>query len=156
MVGASLYILIRSTRNRIAVRLRRLREPRYAVGVVFGAAYLYFVVFGRRAAGGRGRRNRPLPAGPAALVGQFGSSLAGAAVLVMAALAWIFPGSSSLLSFTEAETDLLFPAPVSRRQLLIHRIVRSQFGLLFAAIVPAFFFNTPGTTSVAAMFVRAI
>ena len=67
----------------------------------------------------------------------------------MAGLAWIFPGTSSLLHFTEAETDFLFPAPVSRRQLLIHRMIRSQFGLLFAAMVPAFLFTTPGTTSIA-------
>src|SRR6266403_2102113 len=37
MVGASLYILFRSTRNRIAVRLRRLREPRYIFGAMVPA-----------------------------------------------------------------------------------------------------------------------
>src|SRR5438045_376059 len=131
MVGASLYILVRSTRNRIMVRLRRLREPRYALGAVFGAAYLYFVAFGPgRRAGRRGGRGRPTPPGPAALIASYGASFGGAAVLLMAALAWIFPGKSSLLAFTDAETDFLFPAPVSRRQLLIHRVIRSQFGLL--------------------------
>src|SRR5437870_5710679 len=156
MVIASLYILVRSTRNRIAVRLRRLREPRYAVGAVIGAAYLYFAVLGPRRAAGRRGRSRPIPAEPARLLGQFGASLGGAAVLLMAALAWVFPGTSSLLSFTEAETDFLFPAPVSRRQLLIHRVIRSQFGLLFAAMVPTVLFTTPGTTSIAAMVLRAI
>ncbi len=155
MVVASLYILVRSTRNRIAVRLRRLREPRYAVGAVLGAAYLYFaLVRPRRSA--RRRGDRPIPGEAAALVGRFGASLGGAAVLLMAALAWISPGASSLLNFTEAETDFLLPAPVSRRQLLIHRIIRSQFGLLFAAMVPAFLFTTPGTTSISAMALRAI
>jgi ABC-2 type transport system permease protein len=156
MVGASLYILVRSTRNRIAVRLRRLREPRYLFGAVIGAAYVYFAIFRpRRMVGGRGRREA-IPDGPAALLGRFGLPLGGAAVLLMAGLAWIFPGTSSLLSFTEAETAFLFPAPVSRRQLLIHRMIRSQFGLLFAALVPAFLFSPPGTTSIAAMFLRAI
>ena len=156
MVGASLYILVRSTRNRIAVRLRRLREPRYLFGAVIGAAYLYFAVYRPRRAVGR-RRGRAVPIPERmALLGQYGPSLAGAAVLLMAGLAWIFPGTSRLLSFTEAETDCLFPAPVSRRQLLIHRVIRSQFGLLFAAMVPAFLFNNPGTLSVAAMFLRAI
>lgn len=156
MVSVSLYILVRSSRNRIAVRLRRLREPRYALGAAIGAAYLYFVAFGPRRAGvRRGGRSRPVPAGPAALLGRFGASLGGAAILLMAALAWIFPGASSLLSFTEAETDFLFPAPVSRRQLLIHRVIRSQFGLLFAAIVPTVLFATPGTTSFSGMMLRA-
>jgi ABC-2 type transport system permease protein len=157
MVGASLYILVRSTRNRIAMRLRRLREPRYLFGAVIGAAYLYFAVFRPRGAVGRRGRRGPIPDdGPAALFGRFGLPLGGAAVLLMAGLAWIFPGTSSLLSFTEAETDFLFPAPVSRRQLVIHRVIRSQFGLLFAAMVPAFLFSTPGSASIAGMFLRAI
>ena len=157
MVGASLYILVRSTRNRIAVRLRRLREPRYLFGAVIGAAYLYFAVFRpRRAVGRRVGPRASIPPRDGMLLGRFGASLGGAAVLLMAGLAWIFPGTSSLLSFTEAETDFLFPAPVSRRQLLIHRVIRSQFGLLFAAMVPAFLFSSPGTVSIAAMFLRAI
>src|SRR5712691_7883332 len=157
MVIASLYILVRSTRNRIAVRLRRLREPRYLFGAVIGAAYLYFaVVRPRRAGARRGGRGPAVPARAAALLNRFGASFGGAAVLLMAGLAWIFPATSSLLNFTEAETDFLLPAPVSRRQLLIHRIIRSQFGLLFAAMVPTVLFTTPGTTSIAAMVLRAI
>jgi hypothetical protein len=61
-----------------------------------------------------------------------------AALMLMAAVAWILPATSNLFAFTEAETDLLFPAPVSRRQMLVHRLVRSQLGLLFAAMMPAF------------------
>src|SRR6185503_12929415 len=150
MVLASFYILVHSTRNRIVVRLRRLREPRYLFGAVIGAAYLYFAFFRpRRIARRRGRG--AIPGEEAAALGRFGASLGGAAVLLMAGVAWIFPGTSNLLHFTEAETDFLLPAPVSRRQLLIHRMIRSQFGLLFAALVPAFLFATPGTTSIFAM-----
>src|SRR4051812_45371459 len=32
------------------------------------------------------------------------------------------------------------PAPVSRRQLLIHRMLRSQIGLLFASVLPVIWF----------------
>jgi len=157
MLTASLYILVRSTRNRIAVRLRRLREPRYLFGAIIGVAYIYFAVYRpRRFVGRRQGRGATIPAAAAALLSRFGAPLGGAAILLVAGLAWLFPGSSSLLTFTEAETDLLFPAPLSRRQLLIHRMIRSQLGLLFAAIVPAFLFNAPGTTSVAAMCRRAI
>ncbi len=68
MVIASLYILVRSTRNRIVVRLRRLREPRYLFGAVIGVAYLYFAIFGpRRAASRRGRRSAIPPAATALL-----------------------------------------------------------------------------------------
>ena len=155
MVIASLYILVRSTRNRIVVRLRRLREPRYLFGAVIGVAYLYFAIFGpRRAASRRGRRSA-IPPAATALLSQFGASFGGVAVLLMAGLAWLFPASSSLLHFTEAETDFLHTAPLSRRQLLMHRVIRSQFGLLFAAVIPAFVF-TSGTTSTGGMIRRAV
>ena len=120
MVAASFYILVRSTRNRIVVRLRRLREPRYLFGAVIGAAYLYFAVYRpRRIVGRRGRRGA-IP--DEASLGRFGASLGGAAVLLMAGLAWIFPGTSSLLRFTESRNRLPVSRAVSRRQLLIHRM----------------------------------
>jgi hypothetical protein len=47
MFGASVYIIICSARNRLRVRLRRLREPRYLIGAIVGAAYSYFSFFAR-------------------------------------------------------------------------------------------------------------
>jgi hypothetical protein len=150
MVGASLYIIGCSTRNLLRVRLRRLREPRYLLGSIAGAAYLYFVAISRmrgsraRAAAGRGR---PTVA-PAAALSSFQAiapGLAGIALFALAAAAWLFPGRSGLLEFTQAEMALLFPAPLSPRQLLLHRLLRSQLGALFAALVMAIAF--PSTSS---------
>ncbi len=45
MLSASLYIIVCSAKNRLLVRLRRLREPRYLIGAIAGAAYFYFAVF---------------------------------------------------------------------------------------------------------------
>ena len=64
-------------------------------------------------------------------------SVAGISALAMALLVWLLPMRSGLLEFSQAEIAFLFPAPVSRRQLLLHRIVRSQVGSLFVAIVMA-------------------
>jgi hypothetical protein len=64
-----------------------------------------------------------------------GPALAGMATLGLTALSWILPGSSGLLTFSDAEIQFLFPAPVRRRQLLIHRMLRSQLGLLFGSLV---------------------
>src|SRR5262245_31888500 len=140
MLNASLYIVACSFKNRVRVRVRRLREPRYLLGGIVGAAYLYFSFFTR----GRGARMsaarraaRGAPAVPPALV-EFvaaGPTLAGLALLAMTALIWIVPGRSALLDFSDAEVQFLFPAPIARRQLLIHRMLRSQIGLLFAALV---------------------
>jgi ABC-2 type transport system permease protein len=139
MLSASLYITVCTTRNRLRVRLRRLREPRYLLGAIVGTAYLYFSVLGPR----RGRRpGRPgNNSGPAiALLSAWqvaGVSLAGLGAFVMALLAWLLPTRSGLLEFSPAEIAFLFSAPVSRRQLLVHRIVRSQISSLFLAAVMA-------------------
>src|SRR5919197_5240265 len=109
MIAASLYIVVCSARNRLRLRLRRLREPRYLLGAIAGVAYFYFAVFARmRAAPVRRRRvNAVAAAGLGGALQAGGIGLAAMAVLLLAALAWMFPGSSRLLDFTAAETDFL-------------------------------------------------
>jgi ABC-2 type transport system permease protein len=142
VITASLYIVICTARNRLRLRLRRLREPRYLFGAIAAGAYFYFTVFARlrgsRMARARRQNATPLMAGAtaAALQGS-GPGLAAIVMFALAALAWVFPASSGLLDFTPAETDLLMPAPITRRQLLLHRMIRSQIGLFFASVMPA-------------------
>ena len=142
MLATSLYIIVCTARNRVRMRLRRLREPRYLVGALVGGAYLYFTFFARMRAQRAGvRRRRDVPAGaPAAFLAALrgaGPSLVGVALLAVAAVAWILPFDSGLLDFSAAEVQFLFPAPVTRRALLIHRMLRSQLGLLFGGVVMA-------------------
>ena len=144
MLGASLYIVVCSTRNRVLVRLRRLREPRYLMGAAFAVLYFYFVLVApRRGAGRRGGSDRGIPSSLA--LDRYALPFGGAAMCLLAALAWVLPSKSTLFRFTEAETAFLFPAPVSRRALLIYRLMRSQLGLLFAAMLPAFLMPAPDT-----------
>src|SRR5450759_1455222 len=139
MLGASFYILVCSARNRLRVRLRRLREPRYLIGAIVGAAYLYFTFFARMrtsSASAARRRSRGASTPPIfTALAAAGPALAGPVLLVITASSWMMPFGSGLLDFSEAEIQFLFPAPVSRRQLLVHRMVRSQLGLLFASVV---------------------
>jgi ABC-2 type transport system permease protein len=120
-----------------------LREPRYLLGAIAAIAYLYFTVFvrirGGRATASRRRRSTSASADLMAALPASGAAFAALSLLALAAMAWVFPGQSGLLQFSPAETDLLVPAPVTRRQLLLHRMIRSQIGLLFAAVVPALF-----------------
>ncbi len=137
MLRASLYIAVCSARNRIRVRLRRLREPRYVIGALAGLAYLYFaIVAPRQRATMRVGRTRP---GAPPVFQAAAAPVIGLGVFVLAIASWFLPSKSGLLDFSQAETAFLFPAPVSRRQLLVHRIVRSQVGSLFASIVIALF-----------------
>src|SRR5438034_1807139 len=121
MFAASFYITICSFRNRVRVRLRRLREPRYLLGAIVGVAYLYFSFFARgrgsrASAARRVARGAPaVPAGLAAFV-TAGPTLAGLALLAVTAMIWILPGRSALLDFSDAEVQFLFPAPITRRQ----------------------------------------
>jgi len=137
MLSASLYIITCSTRNRLRIRLRRLREPRYLIGAIVGAAYLYFSVFARmRSRGGLVRRSGGLP--PAPMLGALRAGAPGAvglALLALTAISWILPFDSGLLDFSQAEVQFLFPAPVSRRSLLLHRMMRSQIGILFGSVI---------------------
>src|SRR2546427_1807257 len=132
MISASLYIIVCSAKNRIRRRLQRLREPRYLVGAIVGVAYMYFSFFARmrgaRAsiASGRRRSGRP-PELPAFFV-QAGGSLVALGLFALAALSWLGPFNSSMLEFSDAGTDFLFTAPVSRRALLVHRLMRAQLG----------------------------
>ncbi|MBI1808252.1 MAG: hypothetical protein HYR75_00015, partial [Gemmatimonadetes bacterium] len=118
MFTASIYIIACSLRNRLRVRLRRLREPRYLLGAIAGIAYFYFTVFNRFARTGNARITREgrqvPPVGPQGVL-QAGGPIMGLALLVLAALAWLLPATSTLLEFTEPEVQFLFPAPVSRR-----------------------------------------
>ena len=130
-------------RNRIVRRLRRLREPRYLVGAVVGGTYFYFVVVARML-GSRARTTRlgrasPPPEEIVLLPALYasGPALGGIALFAVMALCWILPLDASMLDFSDAEVQFLFPAPLTRRQLLIHRLMRSQTGLLFASLVPA-------------------
>ncbi len=142
MLVASLYLLLCSTRNRIRVRLRRLREPRYLVGALVGAAYLYFSFFARvrgTHAARRAGRSRGQEAAAALLLAYQPTvlGLGGLALLVSALLSWLFPFGSSLLEFSQAEIAFLLPAPVSPRQLMTHRLIRSQVRLLFGGAIAA-------------------
>jgi len=139
VLSASLYIIVCSARNRIRVRLRRLREPRYLIGAIVGAAYIYFSFFARfrvsnTSAARRRARSAPLPDSMTPLLAS-APAFGGLFLMIIAAGAWLFPVDSGLLDFSDAELQFLFPAPVSRRQLLIHRLLRSQLGMLFGAVI---------------------
>jgi len=147
MIGASAYIAWCSAKNRVRVRLRRLREPRYLIGAIVGVAYFYLTIFAR----GRrpGVRVNGRGGGPPALPAQFAlgaAAIGGLGALALSLLMWLGTAKSGLLDFSEAEREMLFSAPVSRRQLLVHRIIRSQFGSLFASVLIALF-ATPVTGS---------
>src|SRR5207247_8926470 len=107
MFAASVYITVCTIKNRIRVRRRRLREPKYFIGAIVGAAYFYFTIFARMWGRGattsrRGARTAATTL-PIAAISAAAPALVGMALLVMMAAAWVFPADSGLLEFTDSE-----------------------------------------------------
>jgi len=154
VLSASLYITSCSAKNRLRARLRRLREPRYLIGAIAGIAYFYFAIFAPRGRRAAARPGRNAPDFGAAFQ-MTGTSLGGLFVMLAAALPWVLPSKSKLLQFSDAEKDFLFAAPVTRRALLAHRILRSQIGSLIASLFIGLFaapLSGPGRLRLAAGF----
>ncbi|HMA29474.1 MAG TPA: putative ABC exporter domain-containing protein [Thermoanaerobaculia bacterium] len=125
----ALFAARRVLRNSLRKRLGRLREPRYLIGFLVGAAY-FAMVFLRPSRAGRPKAP-PFP-------GHLDEILlvAGAAGLAAAALlAWLFRKGEPSLGLSEAEIQFLFPAPVSRRALLHYALLKAQIPVLVSAFI---------------------
>jgi ABC-2 type transport system permease protein len=139
LLPAVRLLLVRGLVNRVRAQLRRIRQPRYLVATVLGL--LYWGWYLGHVLGGVGTGRRGLPAAwlPSVELGLAGLALA------LTALTWIFGGDRGALTFTEAEIQFLFPAPLSRRQLIHYKLLRSlALGLLGSAFTTLVFGRTLG------------
>ncbi|MGH9419184.1 MAG: putative ABC exporter domain-containing protein, partial [Thermoanaerobaculia bacterium] len=111
--------------------MRRLREPRYLIGAIAGAAYFWFLIFRRASGAGNGKLLvlKTMSINP--VIAGFASVVA----LVIMILAWALPGDSGGIEFSDAEIAFLFPAPLHRRDLILYKIFRAQPQALFSALV---------------------
>lgn len=129
MIHAFVFLISRSFINRTKARLKRLKQPKYLVGALFGLLYLYGYFFRFLFGGGRARATTfaldPL------LLETLGLSI----LFLLVAGAWIFPHARSALVFSEAEVAFLFPAPISRRTLIHFKLLRSQMAILFTTLL---------------------
>jgi hypothetical protein len=127
-LGAFAWLIARSARNRARAQLRRLREPRYALGFALAAGYLWLVYL-------RPRRSVIDAAGLPPLVNE-GIVLAFSLLLfVLAAWWWIVGAPRTALAFTPAEVQLLFPAPLVRRELILYKLMRAHAGMLVMSLI---------------------
>ncbi len=129
MNSALAYLLFDTTRNRFLSMVRRLRSPRYAMGMMLGLGY-YWLVFARH--GGRAAPRADGFAAAAAPGIQLAASLL---VFVIIAGIWIFGGDRSALAFSEAEVAMLLPAPVPRRTLIAYKLARAQVLILINVVI---------------------
>jgi ABC-2 type transport system permease protein len=130
VIGTFVTVALLTFKNRFLQRLRKLREPRYLIGAVAGAAYFWFFFF-RRAHNSNPALAKIRDLSFNAVIVDFASVV----VLLMMIAAWALPRDSGSLDFSEAEIAFLFPAPLRRRDLLLYKILRAQPQALFSAVM---------------------
>jgi len=133
VIGTFLTVAFLTLKNRTLQRLRRLREPRYLIGAIAGAAYFWFFIF-RRATAAHSS-NPKLIIMKTMSVSPVVADLCSVILLLLMITAWALPADSGGLDFTETEIAFLFPAPLRRRDVLLYKIVRAQPQALFSALV---------------------
>jgi hypothetical protein len=137
MAATFLYLTFWSIRNRVRLRLRGLRQPRYVVGSIVGVLYFYLMVF--RRLGSPGPTAGPVVGDVLARAGGTIEFLGTMFLLIAVVSAWILPGLAKPIEFTRPEVQFLFTAPLSRRQLLHYKLLRTQLGAIFSSIVATIF-----------------
>ena len=135
VLGALLYLTGASLGNRVRTQLRRLRQPRALLALAAGVAYVWWFLL------------RPAHEGGAAAVldGAWPPRLAALALTALAAKWWLAGADERALTFTPAESSLLFPAPVSRRGLVHWKLWRAQLVILLNTVLWTVLLRGEGT-----------
>jgi hypothetical protein len=131
------FLLAASARNRLRAAFRRFRSPRHAVAMVLGGAWVAFILFQQlfvaRTVGHVAGGWAP---GRVAWFVELGML---AVVLLAVALTWLWKRGDAL-PFTDSEIQLLFPAPLTRRQLVNYKVVGNAIaGLVLVVSVVILF-----------------
>jgi ABC-2 type transport system permease protein len=125
------YLAVRTAVNRAAIRLRRLRRPRYLLFALVGATWFWFVA-ARHWVTAMGNLSRSRGAAVPVDLVEVSAALA---LMLAGCVAWLLPAPSCPLPFTSAEIHHLFTAPVTRLRLLRWKLAASVPGTLLGALL---------------------
>jgi len=120
------YLTWHTLWNRTYTRIRRAKNPRYALSAIIGAVYFWFFLV----------RNPSQM--PRELGSTFANSLSVLATLGLVAFMstwWLFGGDKTTLAFSLPETAFLFPAPLTRRAVIGYKLFRAQLAILINAVI---------------------
>ncbi len=125
MSRGALWFLTRARfRNWWRAFRRRASGPRYLIVYLLGAGYIWLVFVG------------PIHVAQASARTSSHALDVMAAIFTLTALRWwITEKDRGPLAFTPAELTFLFPAPITRRQLLLFKLARVQFLLFLSALL---------------------
>ncbi len=134
VLRALLYLRLTSLANVLRNQVRRLRQPKYLIGALAAAGYFWLFFFRRRGPSGSGQFFNAMFGD-----GETTELVAAGVLALFLFFTWLTQGDQPGLAFTEAEVAFLFPAPLSRRQLihykLINGLILSLFGSVFFVFI---------------------
>ncbi|MEZ4457134.1 MAG: putative ABC exporter domain-containing protein [Gemmatimonadales bacterium] len=112
MTPALGYLLLRTTRNRFARQLARVKQPRYLIGVLVGIAYFSFI-FSQGPGSDPFAPEHPRELDAVRLASRVMAALFDGVLVLTLAYWWTRGGLTGALAFQPAEVQMLFPGPVS-------------------------------------------
>ena len=120
------YLTWHMQRNRILTRIRRARNPRYAISAAIGLAYMWFFLI---------RNPSRMPREVGSMLNDSLVVLGTVGLIAFASTWWLFGGDQTTLTFTLPEIAFLFPAPLSRRAIIGYRLFRAQLSILINNVI---------------------
>ena len=101
MINALFFLIWNSWLNRLKMRVRRLKQPKYLIGSIFGLLYLFYMV-GMRFMWGTMHSGQAAKGAITPENEQMYESLAALILFVLVFLAWVVPRERGALVFSEA------------------------------------------------------
>ena len=135
MNDALRYLLWHSARNRLRGQIARLKRPRYLLALVAGALYFGTLLF-------NSQMPSPLAGSTSSAIGQL---IYTSLIFVTIASGWVFGSDRPALVFSEAEVQMLFPAPLTRAALVRYKVAQAQVVVLFSVIIWVVLLRRGGT-----------
>lgn len=120
------YLTWHTQLNRTMTRIRRAKNPRYAISAIIGAAYFYFFLI---------RNPSRMPREVGSVFSDMFVVFASLGLVAFMSSWWLFGGDKTTLAYSLAETAFLFPAPLSRRAVIGYKLFRAQLTILINAVI---------------------
>jgi putative ABC exporter len=137
VIDALWFLSRRTFVNAARRKLAQIRNPRYAVAVLIGIAYLVALVSNHHGA--------PRAGSPgASALGQHRELLAAVGIALAVAWAWLYGTGTAGLAFSQAEVVFLFTAPIRRSSLIQFKLFRAQGRLAWTVVIWAIIFSPAG------------
>ncbi|MHB1222981.1 MAG: putative ABC exporter domain-containing protein [Gemmatimonadaceae bacterium] len=124
---AFVYLTVTSARNGFRQRLRRVRQPRYAVATLLALLYFASILL----PSWHGSNSTPATL----FLREDVLQLVSVAALGLVIYWWLFGKDSGALAFSPAEVQFLFAAPTTRRQLIQFKLIRVQAVILLNIVL---------------------